>query len=42
MSCNFATHATCLLAFMVYKYNELQVLFVIQNARLVAKHPVFS
>ncbi len=25
VSCNFVTHATCLLALMVYKYNELQV-----------------
>jgi hypothetical protein len=25
VSCNFATHATCLLALTTYKYNELQV-----------------
>jgi hypothetical protein len=24
MSCNFATHATCPLALIAYKYNELQ------------------
>jgi hypothetical protein len=28
MSCNSAIHATCLLTFMAYKYNELQVSFV--------------
>jgi hypothetical protein len=31
VSCNFATHAICLLAFMTYKYSELQVSFVIQK-----------
>ncbi len=25
MSCNFATHAICLLEFTTYKYSELQV-----------------
>jgi hypothetical protein len=25
ISCNFATHATCLLALTTYKYNELQM-----------------
>jgi hypothetical protein len=25
MSCNFVTHATCLLALTMYKYNELQM-----------------
>jgi hypothetical protein len=25
MNCNFATHAICLLKFMTYKYNDLQV-----------------
>ncbi len=27
MNCNFATHVTCPLALMTYKYNELQVSF---------------
>jgi hypothetical protein len=31
LSCNFATHATCPLAFTMYKYNELQVSFAIQK-----------
>jgi len=25
MSCNFTTHATCMLTLMTYKYNELQM-----------------
>ncbi len=38
VSCNFATHVTCLLALMVYKHSELQVSFVIQKVvRLVTK-----
>jgi len=30
MSCNFATHATCPLELMSYKYSELQVSFATQ------------
>jgi hypothetical protein len=31
MSCNSATHMTCLLALTVYKYNELQMSSAIQK-----------
>jgi hypothetical protein len=31
MRCNYATHATCLLAFTLYKCNELQVSSAIQK-----------
>jgi hypothetical protein len=31
MSCNFAIHATCLLTFIAYKYNELQVFVATQK-----------
>jgi len=31
VSCNFATQATCLLTFMVYKYSELQVSSITQK-----------
>jgi hypothetical protein len=34
---NFVIHVTCLLTFMTYKYNDLQVV-----ARPIAKHPFFS
>jgi hypothetical protein len=42
-NCNSAIHATCLLAFMAYKYNELQMFGATQNrvARPIAKHPFF-
>jgi hypothetical protein len=31
VSCNFATHATCLLKLMAYKYSELQASFATQK-----------
>jgi hypothetical protein len=31
VSCNFATHATCSLVLIAYKYNESQVSFAIQK-----------
>ncbi len=31
MSCNFAIHATCLLALTTYKYSELQMSFATQK-----------
>jgi hypothetical protein len=39
-----ATHATCPLTLMVYKYNELQVSEVIQNlnCKTICKHHCFS
>ncbi len=38
------THATCLLTFTVYKYNELQVSFVTQklSCKTICKTPFFS
>jgi hypothetical protein len=44
MSCNFATHATCLLAFMAYKYNELQMFNGTQKLsyKVGVKHLCFS
>jgi hypothetical protein len=43
VNCNFATHATCMLALMTYKYNELQVYFKIQKVSCKAscKIPLF-
>ncbi len=43
MSCNFAIHATCLLALMTYKYNELQMSFATQKMSCKAncKTPIF-
>jgi hypothetical protein len=43
VSCNFATHATCLLEFMVYKYNKLQVFVATQKLSCKAncKTPLF-
>jgi hypothetical protein len=43
VSYNFATHATYLLTFMVYKYSELQVSFATQNlvARPITIHNLF-
>jgi hypothetical protein len=43
ISCNFATHATCPLKFMVYKYNELQVSIVTQklSCKVSCKTPLF-
>jgi len=43
LNCNFATHATCSLEFTTYKYNELQVFFVIQKLSCKAnyKTPIF-
>jgi hypothetical protein len=42
-SCNFATHATCLLKLMAYKYSDLQVSFATQNwvTRPIAEQPSF-
>jgi hypothetical protein len=34
VSCTFVTRATCLLALMVYKYNELEVSFATQKLSL--------
>jgi hypothetical protein len=31
MNCNFVTHTICLLALIMYKYNELQMSSAIQN-----------
>jgi len=44
VSCNFATHATCPLELMAYKYNELQVSFIIKelNYKASCKTPFFS
>jgi hypothetical protein len=44
MSYNFATHVTCLLALMAYKYNELQVSSTTQkmNCKAGCKTPFFS
>jgi len=44
MSCNFAIHATCLLALTTYKYNELQVFSTTQKLSCKAnyKTPFFS
>jgi hypothetical protein len=43
VSCNFATHVTCSLAFMSYKYNELQVSSKPQklNCKANCKIPLF-
>jgi hypothetical protein len=43
VSCNFATHAICPLAFMTDKYNELEVSFATQKLSCKAsyKTPVF-
>ncbi len=38
MSCNFATHATCSLTLTSYKYNELQVSFVIKKLSYKASY----
>jgi hypothetical protein len=44
MNCNSTIHATYLLTFMAYKYNELQVSFAIQklNYKASCKTPFFS
>jgi len=44
VSCNFATHVTCPLAFMAYKYNELQMSSPTQELSCNAncKTPFFS
>jgi hypothetical protein len=44
VNCNYAFHATCLLAFATYKYNELHMFGATQKLsfRLVAKHLFFS
>jgi len=43
MTYNFATHATCPLALMTYKYNELQVFSTTQklNYKASCKIPIF-
>jgi hypothetical protein len=43
VSCNFATNATCLLTFTVYKYNELKVSFATQklSCKTNCKTPFF-
>jgi hypothetical protein len=43
VSCNFAIHATCSLALMTYKYNELQMSFTIQKLsyKVSCKTPFF-
>jgi hypothetical protein len=43
MSCNFATHAICPLAFTAYKYSELQMFFATQKLSCKAncKTPFF-
>jgi hypothetical protein len=43
VSCNFAIHATCSLAFTMYKYNELQLSSIIQklNCKASCKTPFF-
>ncbi len=42
-SCNFATHATCSLALMTYKYSELQMSFTTQklSCKASCKTPFF-
>jgi hypothetical protein len=44
VSSNFATHTTCLLEFMTYKYSELQMSFATQKLKCKAncKTPFFS
>ncbi len=41
--CNFTTHVICLLAFMVYKYSELQMSNAIQKLiyKASCKTPLF-
>jgi hypothetical protein len=43
MNYNIATHATCPLALMAYKYNELQLSFTIQklSCKVSCKTPFF-
>jgi hypothetical protein len=43
MSYNFVTHATYPLTLMAYKYNELQVSFIIKklNCKASYKTPIF-
>jgi len=43
MNCNCATHATCLLTFTSYKYNELQVSYATQKlgCKASCKMPFF-
>jgi hypothetical protein len=38
VNCNFATHATCLLELMTYKYSELQVSVVTKNLSCKASY----
>jgi hypothetical protein len=38
VSCNFAIHATCSLAFTVYKYNELIMFTTIQKLSCKASY----
>jgi len=44
VSCNSATHVTCLLTLMTYKYSELQMSFATQklNYKACYKTPFFS
>jgi hypothetical protein len=44
VSCNFTTHAICLLALMMYKYNELQMSDATQKLsyKVSYKTPFFS
>ncbi len=43
VSCNFVTHATCLLALTLYKYNELHVFSASQklSCKASCKTPIF-
>jgi hypothetical protein len=41
MSCNSTIHASCLLAFMVYKYSELQVCYAIKKLNYKASCKTF-
>jgi len=43
MSCNFIIHATCPLALITYKYNELQMFSATQkmNCKASCKTPLF-
>jgi hypothetical protein len=43
VSCNFPTHAICLLALMTYEYSELQVSFATQklSCKASCKTPFF-
>jgi hypothetical protein len=41
LSCDFAIHATCLLAFTTYKYSELKVSFTTKNLNFKANCKTF-